>query len=168
MDEIKKKKSLKVLGMNEEDIPEEYAQVLLPMELKDGDLNSMNFRELFHVHLGSDPNMESHVTSTSFLDAASSMTTTRTLLDVPGDERKGDDQLAECSGDLFNFVFDIKHCIFKAGNDTKMLFSIFDDTDKRMVTEEYCLHLSANNFPTVGSPEGLFTRCIAMGYSEKD
>ena len=88
------------------------------------------------------------------------MTTTRTLVDIPSEEKGSNDQLIESSGDLFNIVFDIKHCIFKAGNDTKLLFSIFDDTEKRMVTEEYCLHLSANNFPTVGSPEGAFTRFI--------
>merc|ERR1712244_83572 len=63
------------------------------------------------------------------------------------------DELKDDKESFYHLVFDIKHCIFKAGNDTKLLFSIYDDTEKRVVTEEYCLHLSENNFPKVGSPE---------------
>merc|ERR1712154_654810 len=55
--------------------------------------------------------------------------------------------------EYYHLVFDIKHCIFKAGNDTKLLLSFYDDRDKRVVSEEYCLHLLSNNFPKVGSPE---------------
>merc|ERR1712228_481466 len=55
--------------------------------------------------------------------------------------------------DVYQLVLNIKHCIFKAGNDTKLLFSIYDNTDKQTITEQYTLHLSDNNFPKVGLPE---------------
>ena len=54
---------------------------------------------------------------------------------------------------FYQLVFDIKHCIFKAGNDTFLLFSIYDDKADKFITEEYCLNLSVNNFPKKGSPE---------------
>ena len=54
---------------------------------------------------------------------------------------------------FYQLVFDIKHCIFKAGNDTFLLFSIYDNKSEAFITEEYCLNLSVNNFPKKGSPE---------------
>merc|ERR1712154_635508 len=63
------------------------------------------------------------------------------------------DELKDEKEEYYHLVFDIKHCIFKAGNDTKLLFSIYDDSDKRIVSEEYCLHLSPNNFPKVALPK---------------
>eukprot|EP01084_Bolivina_argentea_P086839 156923_1 len=54
---------------------------------------------------------------------------------------------------LYQLIFDIKHCIFKAGNATTLLFSIYDNTSNKRVTEEYCLHLNQNNHPKIGFPD---------------
>eukprot|EP01084_Bolivina_argentea_P093241 167717_1 len=42
---------------------------------------------------------------------------------------------------------------FYAGDPTKLLFSIYDNTDKKHITEEYCLHLDKNHAPFNGSLE---------------
>eukprot|EP01084_Bolivina_argentea_P060479 110502_1 len=55
--------------------------------------------------------------------------------------------------DNYQLIFDILACIFKAGDETLLLFSIYDNTIKQYITEQYCLNLSVNNFPTAGSPE---------------
>ena len=170
------------LDVNEEsELPEEYKQGLyFPDELKDIELESFSMRDLYNIHLGKNPlnnknnnnnnsnsngvsKHQSTMTTTSFFNAATTMSTIRVIDDISGDE-KGASHLDDNNttttigndnnnNDYYQLVFDIKHCIFKAGNDTKLLFSIFDDTDKKIVTEEYCLHLSENNFPKVGSPE---------------
>eukprot|EP01083_Nonionella_stella_P115297 341666_1 len=54
---------------------------------------------------------------------------------------------------LYQLLFEPRHCIFKAGDPTKLLFSLYDNTTKQFITEQYCLHLSEHNFPTVGSPD---------------
>eukprot|EP01084_Bolivina_argentea_P006036 11418_1 len=54
---------------------------------------------------------------------------------------------------LYHVVVDIKYCLYKAGNPTRLLFSIYDNTKKQFVTEEYCLHLSENNYTTKGCPD---------------
>eukprot|EP01083_Nonionella_stella_P281378 957377_1 len=156
------KKSLALLGLNDgnSDIPEELKQqekLFYPEELNNNELDSFSMRDLYNIHLGMNKNNENRnkhettTTSTSFFNSSSTMTTIRT---IEIDEKKEKDSIngmEKC--DFYQLVFDIKHCIFKAGNDTKLLFSIFDDTDKRIISEEFCLHLSENNFPKVGSPE---------------
>ena len=54
---------------------------------------------------------------------------------------------------IYHLVFNIEHCIFKTASDSKLLFSIWDNTINQMVTEQYSLHLTDNNFPIAGSPE---------------
>eukprot|EP01084_Bolivina_argentea_P185374 319663_1 len=57
------------------------------------------------------------------------------------------------SSNNYHLVFDIKHCIFKAGDETVLIFSIYDNTIKQYITEQYCLRLSIHNFPLIGSPD---------------
>ena len=54
---------------------------------------------------------------------------------------------------LYQLIFEIKHCIYRAGSETFLLFSIYDGKSQSFLTEEYCLHLSQNNFPTKGTPD---------------
>lgn len=156
-----------MLGLDdneESDLPQEYKQGLYyPDELKNGEIDSFSMRDLYNIHLGKKMNNNNEVkqqqhettmTTTSFFNASTTMTTIRVMDDISGDEKQSSDgNNNNDDNDYYQLVFDIKHCIFKAGNDTKLLFSIFDDTDKKIITEEYCLHLSENNFPKVGSPE---------------
>lgn len=175
------KKSLALLGLdNDEAVPDELKQgVYYPDEIKNSELDTFTMRDLYNIHLGqsslpstmmngsnysmdltnggaSTPASGHEVSSTSFLNAMTSMTSMTTLRgidELAGDEKSSGNAVVAGGDAYYQLVFDIKHCIFKAGNDTKLLFSIFDDTDKKIITEEYCLHLSENNFPKVGSPE---------------
>lgn len=56
---------------------------------------------------------------------------------------------------LHQLIFDIKICIFKAGDETLTLISIYDDTIKQRITEEFSMHCSAFNFPKVGFTDEL-------------
>eukprot|EP01084_Bolivina_argentea_P086838 156922_1 len=61
----------------------------------------------------------------------------------------------ETNGKYYQLIFDIKCCIFKTGDPTKLLFSIYDNSTEKFLTQQYCLHLSQNNFPMIGSPDEL-------------
>eukprot|EP01084_Bolivina_argentea_P063021 115127_1 len=141
------KKSMAMLGLDVSkhegyELPEDYKQGLYcPEELKTGELDSFSMRDLYKFHLGRQVEDEEKTKHKHNDDEKQKKQRER-------DKNKSNTDMEYCQ-----LVFDIKHCIFKAGNDTKLLFSIFDDTEKRIVTEEYCLHLSENNFPKVGSPE---------------
>eukprot|EP01084_Bolivina_argentea_P255951 430712_1 len=102
-------------------------KLLVPEPLNNKELDAFTMRDLYNVHLQHEP-----------------------ALDI--DEKKDVDEDTNIN-DFYQLVFDIKHCMFKAGNDTKLLFSIFDDTTKRIISEEYCLYLSENNFPKLGSSD---------------
>eukprot|EP01084_Bolivina_argentea_P240934 404601_1 len=104
---------------------EHKSKVSYPDEIADNRLENISIRELYNIHLKS----------------------------IPSQQHNDEKSINSQSNTLYQLVLDIKHCIFKAGNDTKLLFSIYDHTEKRFVTEEYCLHLSPNNFPKIGSPE---------------
>eukprot|EP01084_Bolivina_argentea_P093240 167716_1 len=54
---------------------------------------------------------------------------------------------------FYQLILHVIHPIFKAGDPTKLLFSIYDNTDKKHITEEYCLHLDKNHAPFNGSLE---------------
>eukprot|EP01084_Bolivina_argentea_P185373 319661_1 len=55
--------------------------------------------------------------------------------------------------DNYHLVFDIKHLFFRVGDDAVFILSIYDNTIKQYITEQYCLHLTINNFPKIGCPE---------------
>jgi len=123
-------KSLKLLGVQDNDeLPEEVKQqaIVHPGELKEKAVYTFDIPDVYKLHL---PTME--------------------ILESKDNEVK---KSKKTPSEFYQLVLDIKHCIFKAGNDTMLLFSIFDDNIKQFITEEYCLNLSINNFPKIGQPE---------------
>ena len=64
-----------------------------------------------------------------------------------------DDAKSELPSDNYQLVLDIAACIFKAGNASRLFFSLYNHTINKFISEEYTLHLSAHNFPLSGSPE---------------
>ncbi|ETO31998.1 dedicator of cytokinesis 3, partial [Reticulomyxa filosa] len=107
--------------------------VLVPKELEDGEIEKFTIEQLISFH--SDAKVMSVGNASLF-----------------GDDEKSE-YLGRGDEPIFQLVFDIKHCIFSARNNTTLLFSIFDDSRKSFLTEEYCLTLTEKNFPTVGAPE---------------
>jgi len=166
---VQKSKSLAVLGLDgtQSGLPDDAKQEALfyPDELRTSDLGSLPVRELYNMHVGDDASNqqfghESSATMSFMTPRTGTHMTSRTTSFRMGDaEEKGAASSSNNGGafaadkSYYQLVFDIKHCIFKAGSPTVLLFSIFDHSDNKFVTEEYCLHLSENNFPTVGSPE---------------
>ena len=53
----------------------------------------------------------------------------------------------------YQLIVELGPVICKAGNPTKLVFSLYDNTIKRFVSEQYFLHLTTNIFPQIGLPD---------------
>ena len=64
-----------------------------------------------------------------------------------------DESKAELPSNNYQLVVNFRHCVFRAGNVTRLLFSLYDNTIKQYISEQYIMYKYPYSFPKVGTPE---------------
>ncbi|ETN99248.1 SH3 domain-containing protein [Reticulomyxa filosa] len=132
---VKSRKQLTMLGIDSEtklaeENPETVLQkdvgVFIPKELEDAEIETFTIEKLLSFH--GENKIIAITNSSSF-----------------NDDEKGE-HLGRGDEPIYQLVFDIKHCIFTARNNTTLLFSIFDDSRKIFLTLNFFFFYVRSNF----------------------